>query len=332
MAEVKILYNGYETIIQYQSNEKLKEIFKRFQIKINEERKELVYLYNGERIKDDNIIISELSTEKIITILAYDSNNISTNIKYLKASDYVICPICKESAILGEKDYKLIIYGCHNEHVTNNILINKYDDSQKIDYSKIICNICNKNNINNTYNNEFYLCDICEINICPICKSKHDNNHKIIKYKNKEYKCHIHNEKYVSYCNKCKKNLCMICENNHNDHDKIYLGKLIIEDDKIIKKMEEMKKEIDIFNNDIKEKINKLNKIIENIEEYYNIINNIIKKYINNKKRNYQILTNINNIINKNNIINNIKNINNNNNKYDDIIDIYNKIYNNKNN
>ena len=48
MAEVKILYNGYQTIIQYQSNEKLKEIFERFKNKINAERKELLYLYNGE--------------------------------------------------------------------------------------------------------------------------------------------------------------------------------------------------------------------------------------------------------------------------------------------
>ena len=48
MSEVKILYNGYQTIIQYQSNEKLKDIFKRFKTKINEENKELVYLYNGE--------------------------------------------------------------------------------------------------------------------------------------------------------------------------------------------------------------------------------------------------------------------------------------------
>jgi len=124
MAEVKVLYKGYETIIQYQSNEKLEEIFKRFKMTINAESKELVYLYNGEIIKDKNIIISKLSTEKIITILAYDSNNITSNIKNLKTSDYVICPICKESAILNEKDYKLIIYGCHNEHNTKSILIN----------------------------------------------------------------------------------------------------------------------------------------------------------------------------------------------------------------
>ena len=108
MAEVKILYNGYPTIIQYQSNEKLKEIFKRFKIKINAENKELVYLYNGERIKDENIIISNLSSEQIISILAYDSNNIPSNIKTLIKSDYIICPTCKKSAILDEKDYKLI--------------------------------------------------------------------------------------------------------------------------------------------------------------------------------------------------------------------------------
>ena len=123
MAEVKILYNGYQTIIQYQANEKLKEIFKRFKTKINAESKELVYLYNGEIIKDENINISKLSSENIITILVYDSNNIPSNIKTLVKSDYIICPICKESAILNEKDYKLIIYGCKNEHITKDIII-----------------------------------------------------------------------------------------------------------------------------------------------------------------------------------------------------------------
>jgi hypothetical protein len=124
----------------------------------------------------------------------------------------------------------------------------------------------------------------------------------------------------------------MSCENDHNEHSIIYYGKLIIKENKIIDRMKEIRKEIDIFNNDIKEKINKLNKIIENIEEYYKIIDNIIKNSINNKRRNYQLLISINNIINNNNMINNIKKINENNNKYDDIIDIYNKIYNNKNN
>ena len=133
MAEVKITYNGCETIIQCQSNEKLKEIFKRFKNKLNVENKEIVNLYNGEIIKDDNKIISQLTSEKIITILAYDSNNIPTNINNIRKSDYVICPKCKESAILEEKDYKLIIYGCENDHITKNILINEFNNLQNID-------------------------------------------------------------------------------------------------------------------------------------------------------------------------------------------------------
>ena len=233
MSEVKILYNGYQTIIQYESNEKLKDILKRFKIKVNANNKEIVYLYNNEILKDDNIIIPQLTSEKIITIIAYDSNNIPTNVNNLVKSDYVICPKCKESAILEEKDYKLIISGCQNEHVTKDILINDFNNLQEIDYSTIICKECNKNN---AYNNEFYICNICKIDICSICKSKHDKNHKLINYNDKYYVCSIHNKKYNSYCNKCKKNICIICEKNHFKHELLNYEKIIIDDDKIIKK------------------------------------------------------------------------------------------------
>jgi len=331
MSEVKILYHGLKTIIEYESNEKMKEIFEKFKTKINMRDKEIVYQYNGKIIKDENIVISQLTSEKIFTILAYDSkdyNVLTPNGGNLINSDYVICPKCKKSAILEEKDYKLIIYGCQNDHITNNILINDFNNLQEIDYSKIMCQQCHQSYI---YNNEFYQCNKCKIDLCPSCKSSHDNNHKIINYNDKEFICDIHNEQYNSYCNKCKKNICILCENNHNDHDLVYYGKLAIEESQIIKKLAEIKKEIDIFNDNIKEKIRKLNKIIENIDEYYKIINNIIQNYINDKKRNYQILINIDKIINNNDIINKIKIINNNN-EYNDIISIYNKIYNIKDN
>ena len=64
MSEVKIIYNGYPTIMQIHSNELLKEIFKRFKIKIKAENKELFFLYNNEIIKDDNMSISKLTSEK----------------------------------------------------------------------------------------------------------------------------------------------------------------------------------------------------------------------------------------------------------------------------
>ena len=123
MSEIRILYNGYQESIKCKSNEKLEDIFKKFKIKINAENKEIVYLYNNEIINDENIIISQLTSEKIITILAYDSNSVPKNINNLVNSNYVVCPKCKQSAILEEKDYRLIIYGCQNRHITENILI-----------------------------------------------------------------------------------------------------------------------------------------------------------------------------------------------------------------
>ena len=111
MSEEKILYHGLKTIIEYESNEKMKEIFEKFKIKINARDKEIVYQYNGKIIKDENIIVSQLTSEKIFKILAYDSNDsnlITPNGGNLIKSDYVICPKCKKSAIIEEKDYNLI--------------------------------------------------------------------------------------------------------------------------------------------------------------------------------------------------------------------------------
>ena len=101
MSEITILYKGYETIIQYQRNENFEEIFKRFKIQVNAENKKMIYLYKGEIIKDENLTLSQLIDEKDVPILAYEQNDLPNNI--LIKSDYVICPKCKESAILEKK-------------------------------------------------------------------------------------------------------------------------------------------------------------------------------------------------------------------------------------
>ena len=65
------------------------------------------------------------------------------------------------------------------------------------------------------------------------------------------------------------------------------------------------------------------------MENYYKLSEYIINNY-NQKERNYEILYNINEIINNNDIINDINIINNENdikNKFNNIFNIYNKIY-----
>ena len=53
-----------------------------------------------------------------------------------------------------------------------------------------------------------YICNTCNMNLCPSCKSQHDNNHKIIDYYDKYYICSKHNEKFNYFCETCKKHAC----------------------------------------------------------------------------------------------------------------------------
>jgi hypothetical protein len=183
-------------------------------------------------------------------------------------------------------NYKIELYDCKNNHYIDNILLEEYENTQKLDISKIICNICNKNNKSDTYNNGFYICNTCKINICPLCKIKHDKNHNIINYEQKEYICEIHNENYIKYCHTCKKNICMLCFNQHDGHKIILYDNIIPDIDKITNSLIKLKNAIDIFKSDIKIMINKLNEVIKNIDLYYNINNNIFKNY-DKKIRNY---------------------------------------------
>ena len=170
-------------------------------------------------------------------------------------------------------DYKIKLYDCKNGHNMENILLEEYENTQKIDTSKIICNICNKINL---YNNEFYVCNRCKKNICQLCKSNHAKNHNINKYEQKEYICEIHKELYVKYCNTCKIIICLSCYNKHIKHEIISYKDIIPNLDELKNKMIKLKDSIDIFKSDIKIIINKVR---EGIDIYYNINNNIINNY-----------------------------------------------------
>ena len=93
-------------------------------------------------------------------------------------SNEIRCPECKENILINIKDYTIDLYECKNGHKIENILLNEFENMQKIDISKIVCNKCYKNNIN--INEELYICIECNINLCPLCKYKHDKNHNII--------------------------------------------------------------------------------------------------------------------------------------------------------
>ena len=67
----------------------------------------------------------------------------------------IICPECKEKTFIKVEDYKIELYNCKNGHQIKDILLDKYEELQNIDISKIICQECKENKKSNTFNNEF---------------------------------------------------------------------------------------------------------------------------------------------------------------------------------
>lgn len=238
-----------------------------------------------------------------------------------------ICPQCKGNSIIKIKDYQIILSGCNQGH-EQIMSFDKFEQTQMIDESKIICDNCKNNNKSISYNKQFYFCNNCNKKLCPVCKSSHAKSfsHTLINYDDRKYECNIHiGEKYNSYCNDCKINICSLCRDEHDEHD---IKNFMIPNKKIIdERIKELRSKIDNMNEDIQKVINELNVFMKKIEKYYTICQNFLQNFVI-SRRNYETLENINNII-SNDIISDINSIISNisiSSKINKIIEIKNKI------
>ena len=322
--------NGGHITIQAFRKDKIKDILTRLMHKRNENNLDCYcFMYNSKIIKDYNLTINDIEVNNniqkisIVVIPQYSQSNEKCFVK----SKNIICPICMKNSIIKIKNYKISLEECDNYHITSNILLEEFEESQQINKSKIICEKCNKWNRSNILNDAFYKCFSCKKNLCPECKNKHDSNHYIIEYDKINYVCDIHkNYNYEYYCENCHKNLCHKCKSNHESHKIINLKSSNFQD------KNDDKESLIIFNafkNEINGIKNFLNVILENFELYFQIIQNIKDNYnINNI--NYQIFQNRKNIIIYNkNIIGEMKKIifeKNINEKFYSLYSIYNKI------
>ena len=211
MFEVEFYYKGKNTIIQCNLNDKMKDIFIKYGIKLEKDINSLYFLYGGKKLKEELTLEENINKDdmklKKINIIVNDIDKEEEKIINKKSKE-IICPTCKESIKIKINNYRIYLNECKNNHRIDNILINEFENKQYINQNEIICNNCKINNKSKTYNNEFYICNTCKIYLCPLCKTKkHDKNHNIIKYEEKYYICDKHNNKYNSYCMKCKKDI-----------------------------------------------------------------------------------------------------------------------------
>ena len=312
MAEVVFSYQSLPTIIQCSQEDSMRFICSKFANKIMENIDELYFIYGGQTI-DLNLKFNEVASEEDKKLGRMNINAELNEIENIKEKETIIpneiiCPTCKEHCRLKINDSKITLYGCQNKHETQNIILDQFYETQAIDESNIICDDCKENNKQETFEKKFIVCLACCKNLCPICKSKNHKNHNIIEYEQKYFICNKHNEIYDSYCDKCQYNICFQCLKEHEQHkDKIISFKDIIPDKKAIEEdMNKFRIQIDLFFEEIKKIIDILNNIKNKFENYYEIQKKIIDNF-DLKKRNYQILNNMNDIPQCNKFLNVIK-------------------------
>ena len=297
MARVIFFYEGIKEKIYCNANDKMKDIVNKFLTKINKQNEieKLYILYHWKYINYD-LTFNELANEEDrkkgrIEITVNRKEEIKKERKQFISKD-VICPKCKENTFMDIKNFKINFYGCKNNHKINNIFLNEYEETQKNYLSSILCDLCKKSNKNNTINNEFFICNTCDKNICPLCKSNHDKKHKIINYDDKNYICKEHNHPFYNFCKTCNKDLCITCRESHYKHDIIDLDRLIFTKNERLKMKKKLKNIINKFKNKISLIKEILDKMVYVMELYYKINETIINNYNINKK-NYHKLQNL---------------------------------------
>ena len=260
----------------------------------------LYFLVNGQQINKENTVESYMNqinkqNNKLIVLVNLIEEGNNTEQVFAKSKG-LICPICQETCRINLKKYKLSLLGCVNQHKVNDIKIKDFLNKQKINISNIICEKCRIKNKGNSSNYEFYRCLTCKKNLCVLCKTNHEMNHKIINYDDKGYLCQKHSEPFIKYCKNCRLNLCFSCDEEHQGHNVKFLGDLKPNAEETKNYSNELKKEIDIFSNKIKEIINQLNELIDIMNTYYEINKSLFNEY-ENQKRNFQLLRSIKQIL-----------------------------------
>ena len=299
MSKVNFNYNETNYFVQCNSEDKMKDIISKFLGKINKDRKNLGFLYNGQIINEAlsfNQCANRLDRSRnymsVLVIQGQDSND-SIN---LKKSNYIICPDCNENALLSIKDFNLSIEGCNSGHKTKNLELKELEKTQMIDQSQIFCDICHisKSNVDE---NKFFFCIKCKQKLCPGCKDIHNEQHKdyIKEYDDSQFYCQIHCIGYTFYCLDCKKDLCELCRQEHDNHNIITYDSITPDINIRGNELRDTKDKIYHLKTKVNGMIYQLNNLNKNLDTYFDIYDNIVTN-TDIKKRNFCLLKTVNNI------------------------------------
>jgi len=329
MTTIEFIYRSAPTIIQGKSKEKMKDIINKYLNKIKLEKNKLIFLYNGSNIEEELTLNQQIKDidkkQNKMCIMVVDYEDEKKNESSIKKSKNIICPECHENIRIAINDKNISLYGCKNGHKIDKEF-EEFENTQYIDESKIICEKCKINNKNEVFENKFFFCFKCKLNLCPLCKNTHDKSHNIIDYDNKYYTCNEHYEPYTSYCKDCNKDLCTMCGKEHKSHKTVTYGWIMPDLETLKEEIKKFKIKIDELKTSINIIITKLNtkfnELIKNLDIRYKIYNNIINNF-ENQKRNYPKVQNMNEFEEYISRVNKLKPDDNIINKFDNLLDLF---------
>lgn len=334
MISVECEYLGSIVTVQANLTDSMNAVFQKFKSKAETKSESLIFLYKGNTIHGDSnlgdVIKSDDQKENKMKIVvnSMDGQQRSSSPSLFMSED-IICPQCQDNCLIKIENGK-ISFNCKNGHNQENVLLDEFNKTQRIDLAKTICDKCKEKNRSETFNKEFFRCLNCKQNLCPLCKGGHDRSHKIINIDQRKFKCEQHYEDFIKYCTNCKLNLCLNCTNDHRDHTCIPFDTIMPDINNIKEKKDKLKSYIENLNETIKNIKKSLDKVLENLKTYSKIFDDLIKSY-DDKKRNYELFQNLDEI-NKNDIIENLGDItgsNNMSNKLTKLMELYNNMNNN---
>ena len=140
MIQINFVLNGDSEIIEGNKKEKMYDIIKKYAEKINKKIENLYFLFDGNLLRQEEQLGYFCRDQENIEILVYEYEDEKKE-EELKQSKDIICPICKEICLINFKDYKINFSNCKNNHCFSKILFSEFEKFQKINESKIICNM-----------------------------------------------------------------------------------------------------------------------------------------------------------------------------------------------
>ena len=156
MSSIVFIFRGTEVGIPCQEKEQLVSIIERFCFKVQSPRTNLIFLCNGtllnEQLTADKIPLNQ-NNKRFICV--DDNSKINNPEDIIIKPNLIICPKCQESSSISFNDYKISLSNCKNGHRIDNINIQDFNNTQKLNLSKIICGQCKSNNMGSTTENIF---------------------------------------------------------------------------------------------------------------------------------------------------------------------------------